>query len=352
MYMLACVDNNSRYIVLYGLARKSDTLAQVKRYLADINDIGVPKSFRIDNGGEFLSQDFFDFCDNVNIRRELTAPDTPKHNAVAESAIWRTMKAGHAARCEATRLFPDITFGEIPHLGGNLDRLWLEAVVWAADGFNRSACLINPGKLPPYQLFTGKQPPRHIVPFLQPGMMRVNRRTKMDPQSVRCYYLNSGSNHSSTTVKVIKAATGAVCYTNNVAWTVPRQPLYRSTPLDVRGEGGRATMFRPPTPLPAFPHHMRPPPTPLPPEPPTPLPAFPHHIRPPPTPLPPEPPTPLPPNPPTISHLINHNGPPSTFRPRHFRTIPVHVHADVHTDQNFPSFHHHNFPLLVLRARQ
>ena len=155
-YMLACVDSKSRFMMLYGLARKADTLAKVKRYIADVSAIGSPQCFRMDNGGEFTSAAFAGFCDESRIRREYTAPDTPKHNAVAENAIWRVMKAGHAARREAFRLFPDAGIEHIPHLGKDLELLWLEAAVWAADGFNRSATTANPAKTPPYRVLPGR----------------------------------------------------------------------------------------------------------------------------------------------------------------------------------------------------
>ena len=37
-----------------------------------------------DNGGEYLSKDFDDFCDAKGIKRELTAPYNPPQNGVAE----------------------------------------------------------------------------------------------------------------------------------------------------------------------------------------------------------------------------------------------------------------------------
>ncbi|CAB1119354.1 unnamed protein product [Ectocarpus sp. CCAP 1310/34] len=48
--------------------------------------------------------------------------------------------------------------------------------------------------------------------------MREDRRTKLDDQATLCYYLNGGDNHPSGTVKVLKASTGRVVYTNNVSW--------------------------------------------------------------------------------------------------------------------------------------
>ena len=47
-------------------------------------------------------------------------------------------------------------------------------------------------------------------------MILVVRGTASDVQSVPCYYVNNGYNHSAATVKVLKATTDGVCYTDNI----------------------------------------------------------------------------------------------------------------------------------------
>ena len=42
------------------------------------------KSLRSDNGGEYVSKPFQDFCDQKGIKRELSAPCNPPQNGVAE----------------------------------------------------------------------------------------------------------------------------------------------------------------------------------------------------------------------------------------------------------------------------
>ncbi|CAB1102241.1 unnamed protein product [Ectocarpus sp. CCAP 1310/34] len=95
LFMIMFVDSFSRWMKLCWMRRKSETLAFVKKFLADMSSTGVPRSFRMDNGGEFVRRDFIAFCDNTGIRRTYTAPGTPQQNGLAESAIWRVNKAGH-----------------------------------------------------------------------------------------------------------------------------------------------------------------------------------------------------------------------------------------------------------------
>jgi transposase InsO family protein len=42
------------------------------------------KILRSDNGGEYTSKEFVNFCKDVGIKRELTTPYNPQQNGVAE----------------------------------------------------------------------------------------------------------------------------------------------------------------------------------------------------------------------------------------------------------------------------
>ena len=153
VYLIMLVDSASRWMRPYGMKKKSETTAYVKKFIADMNHMGLPRCFRTDNGGEFTGRSYVDFCDSAGIRREHTAPGKPQQNAVVESAIWRAMKGGHVARREIQRLFPDVDLRRIPNLGASGNRLWLEAVLWAADCFNRSATKANTCWRSPYGVF-------------------------------------------------------------------------------------------------------------------------------------------------------------------------------------------------------
>ena len=42
------------------------------------------KQLQTDNGGEYISREFKEYCSKHKIRHEKTVPDTPHHNDVAE----------------------------------------------------------------------------------------------------------------------------------------------------------------------------------------------------------------------------------------------------------------------------
>ena len=130
-YVVMFVD--SRFQRPYGTRDKSASviLGVVQRFVADM---GVPRAFRTDNGTEYTNSAFAEYCNGLQIRRELTAPYTPQQNGPVESGPSRAIKAGHAARIEVNRLFPDV---HLDQLKGVRDpdgtSLWMEPVLWASE---------------------------------------------------------------------------------------------------------------------------------------------------------------------------------------------------------------------------
>jgi transposase InsO family protein len=51
------------------------------------------KILRSDNGGEYTSKEFVNFCKDVGIKRELTTPYNPQQNGVAERKNRTIMEA-------------------------------------------------------------------------------------------------------------------------------------------------------------------------------------------------------------------------------------------------------------------
>ena len=65
---------------------KDGVLARFQEFKAQVENltgrkIKVPRS---DNGGEYTSKDFNDFCIEAGIKREYTVPYNPQQNGVAE----------------------------------------------------------------------------------------------------------------------------------------------------------------------------------------------------------------------------------------------------------------------------
>ena len=123
------VDSASCFQRPYGTRDKNASviLGVVQR---SVVDMGVPPAFRTDNGAEYTNSAFVEYCNSLQIRRELTAPYTPQQNGPVESRLSRAIKAGHAARIEVNRLFPDV---HLKRLKGVRDPdgsiLWMDSVL-------------------------------------------------------------------------------------------------------------------------------------------------------------------------------------------------------------------------------
>ena len=128
----------------------------------------VPRAFRTDNGTEYSNSMLVDFCNDLGIRRELTALDTPQQNGAIESAISRAVKAG------VPQLHPDIRLEEVR---GCTDAagmsLWLESLLWASECYNRVVTSVNDEWLFPHESFYGSSPRSTLLLFLQLAYHRV-----------------------------------------------------------------------------------------------------------------------------------------------------------------------------------
>ena len=86
LYYVFFIDDFSRKSWTYFLKTKSETFNKFQEFKELVeNQIGNhTRDLRSDNGGEFESHEFNDFCRNVGIRRQLTVPYNPRQNRVTE----------------------------------------------------------------------------------------------------------------------------------------------------------------------------------------------------------------------------------------------------------------------------
>ena len=87
-YYMSIIDDYSRKTWLYVLKEKSEAFQKFKEWcrLMETEGNGVLKCLRSDNGLEFLSKEFENFCQEKGIKRHRTVPLNPQQNGVAERA--------------------------------------------------------------------------------------------------------------------------------------------------------------------------------------------------------------------------------------------------------------------------
>ncbi|HEX4849418.1 MAG TPA: DDE-type integrase/transposase/recombinase, partial [Puia sp.] len=85
-YYVTFIDEATRKVSIYFLRQKSDVFQTFKKWRSLVEkETGKRlKCLRSDNGGEYCSKEFEDYCSFNGIRRQKTVPGTPQENGVAE----------------------------------------------------------------------------------------------------------------------------------------------------------------------------------------------------------------------------------------------------------------------------
>ncbi|CAH9125759.1 unnamed protein product [Cuscuta epithymum] len=127
-YYVTFIDDSTRKVWVYFLKNKSDVFNTFKKFKATVeNETNLKiKCLKSDNGGEYSSTEFVEYCAEQGIRMLKTVPETPQQNGVAER-MNRTLNE----RARSMRL----------HAG-------LPKMFWA-DAVNTAAYLINRGPSSP-----------------------------------------------------------------------------------------------------------------------------------------------------------------------------------------------------------
>ena len=85
-FFILFVDDYSRMMNFMYLREKLEAFEKFKWYLARVEkEIGkILKCLRSDRGGEFISNEFNNFCIERGIKRQVSAPRTPEQNGIAK----------------------------------------------------------------------------------------------------------------------------------------------------------------------------------------------------------------------------------------------------------------------------
>jgi hypothetical protein len=95
VYYVSFIDDYSRKTWIYLLKEKNEVFGKFKEFKALVENLTERKikTLRSDNGGEFTSEEFKEYCKEVGIKRELSTPYNPQQNGVAERKNQTIMEA-------------------------------------------------------------------------------------------------------------------------------------------------------------------------------------------------------------------------------------------------------------------
>ena len=180
-YFLSFIDDKTRYVWVYILRRKDQVFEKFREWKTMIEKSTGRKlkAIRTDNGGEFTSREFESYLTTEGVRHELTIPNNPEQNGVAER-MNRTLV--ETARSMLVNSNLPCSF-------------WAEALSTATYLRNRSPTKAVTG-MTPYEAWTGSKP--HV------GGLRVfgcqafvhipkEERKKLDSKSRKCVLVGYGS---------------------------------------------------------------------------------------------------------------------------------------------------------------
>jgi transposase InsO family protein len=86
LYYVLFIDDHSRKTWIYFLKNKDGVLAKLQEFKAQVENLTGRKIkvLRSDNGGEYTSNEFINFCIEAGIKREITVLYNPQQNGVVE----------------------------------------------------------------------------------------------------------------------------------------------------------------------------------------------------------------------------------------------------------------------------
>lgn len=181
LYFVTFVDDHTRYVWTYMLKRKSEVYSKFREWRAMVEkESGYAlRTFRSDNGGEYISSEFEEYLKSQGIRHEYTIPKTPEQNGVAER-MNRTLV--EKVRC----MLADSGLPKV---------FWAETLSTATYLHNRSPT--KPlGGVTPSEAWTGLKPTvGHLRRYGCAAYAHIpkDERSKLDAKSRKCIHLGYGT---------------------------------------------------------------------------------------------------------------------------------------------------------------
>lgn len=177
--IMTIIDDFTGYVWSWNMRRKSDALQCFKTWFALMKTqypAMTVKTLRTDNGGEFVNDEFKEFCAKHGIVHQLTVPYTPQQNGVAER-MNRTI---------ADKVVCSLHDAHLPRIW------WFYAIGAAIYTINRS---LNSRNLIPWESLNGKKASLEgLHPFGCRAIAKQESATKFSPRAKECIMLGYETN--------------------------------------------------------------------------------------------------------------------------------------------------------------
>ncbi|KAJ0714724.1 putative RNA-directed DNA polymerase [Helianthus annuus] len=178
-YYVTFIDDSTRKVWVYFLKNKYDVFDAFKKWKVAVEketNLQV-KSIKSDNGGEYVSTEFIDFCANNGIKMIKTVPGTPEHNGVAERMNRTLNERARSMRINA----------------GLPKMFWADAVSTAAYLINRGLSAPLGFKVPEEEWRGEAVKYEHLKIFGCSAYDLIKDRDKLDAKAIKCTFIGYGS---------------------------------------------------------------------------------------------------------------------------------------------------------------
>jgi transposase InsO family protein len=250
-YFIIFVHEKTRYVSIYCMKRKSESLKYFKEYkaIADASTGGSFIELRSDNGGEYTSKDFQSYLSSNGIAWRPSTPRTPEQNAIAERAI-RTI----CTKVRSMLLHADLS-----------EKYWCYAAEAAAYIYNRMTHKAS-GNKTPFELFHGYKPNiSNLRTFGCIGVSHIKRKTR-GPTSVSGQYIRLLGYHPTFGTYIVRTKSGKILSRRVAKWyeSTFKYPKAKQKVLDApasendEGEKKARTSSSSPSTSPASPKNDKP----------------------------------------------------------------------------------------------
>jgi hypothetical protein len=181
-YYVTFIDDATRKTWVYCIRQKYNVFYTFKKWKALVeNETGKRlKCLRSDNGGEYCSKEFDDYCSYHGIHREKIVPRTPQENGVSERMNKTIMEHARSMRL---------------HVGFPL-QFWEDVVDTVVYLINRGPSSSLDGRIPE-EAWTGKQVNSSFLnTFGCEAFVHIDKenRTKLEAKSKKCTFIGYGVN--------------------------------------------------------------------------------------------------------------------------------------------------------------
>jgi transposase InsO family protein len=181
-YVTTWIDDASRKVFVTGLREKSEVAEHLKSFVTRV-ELDMGKSLKVlqtDGGGEYIASAVQGFLKDKGIQHEVTTPDTPQHNGVAE--------------CMNCTLLDKVW--SMLHDASLPEMYWHDALVYAAHLHNVTPKHALEG-ITPEEAWSGNKPDvSHLHVFSTQAFVHVpdKQRTKLGAKSLTCTFLSFAQN--------------------------------------------------------------------------------------------------------------------------------------------------------------